>query len=94
MPAFHRERMQAYGQLICGLCTKVFNQLPLNQHFLAGNLTQEITLQVILQVVLGLNEGEKLQKLKHLLPQMLDLFQSPMTSSLLFFSFLQKDLGA
>ncbi|MHC5717904.1 MAG: cytochrome P450, partial [Nostoc sp.] len=94
MPAFHGERMQAYGQLICGLCTKVFNQLPLNQHFLARNLTQEITLQVILQVVLGLKEGEKLQKLKHLLPQMLDLFQSPMTSSLLFFSFLQKDLGA
>ncbi|MEH1834976.1 MAG: cytochrome P450 [Nostoc sp.] len=94
MPAFHGERMRAYGQLICDLCTKVFNQLPLNQHFLARNLTQEITLQVLLQVVLGLNEGEKLQKLKHLLPQMLDLFRSPFSSSLLFFSFLQKDLGA
>ncbi|MCC5621325.1 cytochrome P450 [Nostoc sp. CHAB 5715] len=94
MPAFHGERMQAYGQRICGLCTKVFNQLPLNQHFLARNLTQEITLQIILQVVLGLNEEEKLQKLKHLLPQMLDLFRSPLSSSLLFFSFLQQDLGA
>lgn len=93
-PAFHGERMQVYGQRICGLCTKIFNQLPLNQHFLARNLTQDITLQVILQVVLGLNEGEKLQKLKHLLPQMLDIFQSPLSSSLLFFSFLQKDLGA
>ncbi len=94
MPAFHGERMRAYGQLICDLCTKVFNQLPLNQHFLARNSTQQITLQVILQVVLGLNEEEKLEKLKHLLPQMLDTFRSPMTSSLLFFSFLQKDLGA
>ncbi|MFN6471617.1 MAG: cytochrome P450 [Nostoc sp. SerVER01] len=94
MPAFHGERMRAYGQLICSLCTKVFNQLPLNQHFLARNLTQEITLQVILQVVFGLNEGEKLEKLKYLLPQMLDLFRSPLSSSLLFFSFLQKDLGA
>ncbi|MEH2249236.1 cytochrome P450 [Nostoc sp.] len=94
MPAFHGERMLANGQLICDLCTKVFNQLPLNQHFLARNLTQEITLQVLLQVILGLNEGEKLQKFKHLLPQMLDLFRSPFSSSLLFFSFLQKDLGA
>ena len=94
MPSFHGERMQAYGQRICGLCTKVFHQLALNQYFLARNLTQEITLQVILQVVLGLNEGEKLQKLEHLLLQMLDLFRSPLSSSLLFFSFLQKDLGA
>ncbi|WP_196510877.1 cytochrome P450 [Nostoc sp. NZL] len=93
MPAFHGDRMPAYAQQICSLCTKFFTQLPLNQHFLAHNLTQEITLQVILQVVLGLNEGEKLQQLKYLLPQMLDLFRSPMTSSLFFFSFLQKDLG-
>ncbi|MEH1848963.1 MAG: cytochrome P450 [Nostoc sp.] len=94
MPAFHGDRMRAYGQQICSLCTKVFSQLPLDQPFLARNLTQEITLQVILQVVLGLNEEEKLQQLKYLLPQMLDLFRSPMTSSLFFFSFLQKDLGA
>ncbi|MFN6560215.1 MAG: cytochrome P450 [Nostoc sp. ChiSLP01] len=94
MPAFHGERMRTYGQQICNLSTKVFSQLPLNQHFLARNLTQEITLQVILQVVLGLNEGEKFQQLKYLLPQLLDFTRSPITSSLFFFSFLQKDLGA
>ncbi|MDZ8025030.1 MAG: cytochrome P450 [Nostoc sp. DedQUE11] len=94
MPAFHGERMQAYGQQIYNLSTKVFSQLALNQHFLARNLTQEISLQVILQVVLGLNEGEKFQQLKYLLPQLLDLTRSPITSSLFFFSFLQKDLGA
>ncbi|RCJ18652.1 cytochrome P450 [Nostoc sp. ATCC 43529] len=94
MPAFHGERMQAYGQQIYNLSTKVFSQLTLNQHFLARNLTQEISLQVILQVVLGLNEGEKFQQLKYLLPQLLDLTRSPITSSLFFFSFLQKDLGA
>jgi cytochrome P450 family 110 len=87
MPAFHGERMRAYGQQIC-------SQLLVNQHFLARNFTQEITLQVILQVVLGLNEGEKFQELKYLLPELLDLTRSPITSSLFFFSFLQKDLGA
>jgi cytochrome P450 family 110 len=94
MPAFHGERMRAYGQQICNLSTKVFSQLLVNQHFLARNFTQEITLQVILQVVLGLNEGEKFQELKYLLPELLDLTRSPITSSLFFFSFLQKDLGA
>ncbi|MBD2522285.1 cytochrome P450 [Nostoc sp. FACHB-133] len=93
MPAFHGEQMQGYGQRICSIAEKAFIQLPLDQPFLAHNLTQEISLQVILQVVLGLHEGEKLQKLKHLLLQLLNLFKSSFTSSFLFFSFLQKDLG-
>lgn len=94
MPSFHGERMQAYGQQICDLTEQVFNQLPLNKPFLARNLTQEISLQVILQTVFGLSEGERFQQLKHLLPLLLDLFRSPLTSSLFFFSFLQQDLGA
>ncbi|MEH2420199.1 MAG: cytochrome P450 [Nostoc sp.] len=94
MPSFHGERMQAYGQQICDLTEQVFNQLPLNKPFLARNLTQEISLQVILQTVFGLSKGERFQQLKHLLPLLLDLFRSPLTSSLFFFSFLQQDLGA
>jgi cytochrome P450 family 110 len=93
-PSFHGERMQAYGQLICNASEKIFSQLPLNKPFLARNLTQEISLQVILQAIFGLYEEEKIQKLRQLLPLLLDLFQSPLTSSLFFFSFLQQDLGA
>ncbi len=93
MPGFHGEQMQGYGQRICSIAEKAFSELPLNQPFLARNITQEISLQVILQVVFGLHEEEKLQKFNHLLLQMLNLFQSPFTSSVFFFSFLQKDLG-
>ncbi|MEA5625450.1 cytochrome P450 [Nostoc sp. UHCC 0251] len=93
MPAFHGEQMQGYGQRICSLTEKALSQLPLEQPFLARNLTQEISLQIILQVIFGLHEVEKLQKFNHLLLQMLNLFQSPLTSSVFFFSFLQKDLG-
>ncbi|MDZ8135647.1 MAG: cytochrome P450 [Nostoc sp. DedQUE04] len=93
-PSFHGERMQAYGQLICNESEKIFSQLPLNKPFLARNLTQEISQQVILQAIFGLYEGEKIQKLRQLLPLLLELFQSPFTSSLFFFSFLQQDLGA
>ena len=93
-PSFHGERMQAYGQLICNASEKIFSQLPLNKPFLARNLTQDISQQVILQAIFGLYEGEKIQKLRQLLPLLLELFQSPFTSSLFFFSFLQQDLGA
>ncbi|GAX40393.1 cytochrome P450 [Tolypothrix sp. NIES-4075] len=94
MPAFHGERMRAYGQLISNLTEKVFSQLPLNQPFLARTAMQEISLQVVLEAVFGLYEGERCQEIKHLLPLFLDAFWSPLTSSLFFFSFLQKDLGA
>ncbi|MBW4616746.1 MAG: cytochrome P450 [Desmonostoc vinosum HA7617-LM4] len=94
MPPFHGERMQAYGQLICHLTEQIFIKLPLNQPFSARDLTQDISLQLILQVIFGLYEGEKFHKLKHLLLLLLDYFRSPLTSSLFLFPILQKDLGA
>ncbi len=94
MPPFHGERMQAYGQIICNLTDKVFSQLPKDVPFLARIATQDISLQVMLQAVFGLNEGERYQKLKRLLLLLVDVFRSPLTSSFLFFHFLQKDLGS
>ncbi|WP_221643555.1 MULTISPECIES: cytochrome P450 [unclassified Nostoc] len=93
MPGFHGERMRAYGQLISNLSEKVFSQVPKNLPFSARNTMQEISLQVILEAVFGMYEGERCQKLKHLLGSFLDDFWSPLTSSLFFFSFLQQDLG-
>lgn len=93
MPSFHGERMQAYGQLIRDLTEKVFSQLPLDRLFSARDTTQEISLQVILQTVFGVYEGERSEQLKKQLKLMANLFRSPFTSSFLFFPFLQKDLG-
>jgi cytochrome P450 family 110 len=94
MPSFHGDRMRTYGELICQLTDKVFSQLPLNQVFAARDVTQEISLQVILKTVFGVYEGERSEQLKQQLKLIADLFRSPFTSSFLFFPFLQKDLGA
>ncbi|MDF5706102.1 MAG: cytochrome P450 [Nostoc sp. S4] len=93
-PSFHGERMQAYGRLICNASEKIFSQLPLNKPFFARDLTKEISLQTILQTIFGFHEGEKIEKLRQLLPSFLQLFESPLSSSLFLFSFLQQDLGA
>ncbi|HHP7230487.1 MAG TPA: cytochrome P450, partial [Xenococcaceae cyanobacterium] len=42
----------------------------------------------------GLKDSDRSQQLRRLIAKMSDLFRSPLTSSLLFFSWLQKDLGA
>lgn len=94
MPSFHGDRMRSYGDLICQITEKVWNQLPTSKPFAARNATQEISLEVIMQTVFGVHEGEKTQRLKKGLMQMADLFNSPFTSSFLFFPALQKDLGA
>ena len=93
MPPFHGERLQAYGDLICNLTEKVFNQLPQDKPFLARTAMQDISLQVMLEAVFGLYEGERYQQLKRLLALITEKFNSPLTASLLYFPFLQKDLG-
>ena len=98
MPAFHGSRMQNYGQLIFEITTKVFKNLyankTINSSFLVRDAMQDISLQIILQAVFGLYEGDRCQQLKRLMSQMTELFNSPFTSAALFFPSLQKDLGA
>lgn len=93
MPPLHGERLQAYGETICNLTDKIFSQLRPNEPFLAWVAMQQISLEVILQTVLGLNEGERYQQLKLLLASIVDMFSSPLIASFLYFPVLQKDLG-
>ncbi|AFZ00287.1 cytochrome P450 [Calothrix sp. PCC 6303] len=94
MPSFHGDRMKSYGELIVNLTKKVMDELPINQPFLAREKMQEISMQVIIESVFGLHEGERCQEIKGLMEEMSQLFRSPLSSSALFFHSLQKDLGA
>lgn len=55
---------------------------------------QEISLRVILSAVFGLGESPRYEQLRNLLSSMLDAFDSPFSSMLLFYRFLQRDLGS
>lgn len=94
MPAFHGERMQTYSQIICESAKQVASQWTIGEPFEVRTAMQDITLEVILHAVFGLREGERYQQLKPLLAAMLNMTDSPLSSSLLFFKFLQRDLGA
>lgn len=94
MPPFHGERMHSYSQIICESTKLVASQWQLGKTVEIRSAMQEITLEVILHAVFGLREGERYQKIKPLLAAMLNMMDSPLSSSILFFKFLQKDLGA
>ncbi len=93
MPPFHGERMWNYGRIIIEITQKVCSQWQPNQPFIARDAMQKITLKVILQAVFGITQGTRYQQLQILLGELLSMFDSPLTSALLFFPILQQDLG-
>lgn len=93
MPPFHGERLQTYADQICQITKQVADQWQVNQPFVMRTAMQQISLEVILQIVFGLSVGDRYEQLKSLLPKWLDMTDSPLRSSLLFFRFLQKDWG-
>ncbi|BAY09858.1 cytochrome P450 [Calothrix sp. NIES-2098] len=93
MPPFHGEKLQAYAKQICLITEQIASKWQIGQPFIARSAMQKVSLEVILQIVFGLSEGERYQKLKSLLTAWLDMTDSPLRSSMLFFQFLQKDWG-
>jgi cytochrome P450 len=93
-PPFHGERMRAYGEAIREITQQVSNEWNIGKPFQIRASMQEITLRAILRVVFGVDEGPLFQELRQLLTSVLDFMSSPLMSSIFFFNFMQKDLGA
>lgn len=93
MPPLHGERMRAYGQRICDLTEEVISEQAIAKPFLVFPVMQAIALQVILEVVFGLNEGERYKQLRQLIPSLLSFPLSPLMGLVFSFPVLQKDLG-
>ena len=93
MPPFHGESLQKCSQQIIEITKKVSDRLELNKPFKVRSITQEITLRVILSAVFGIDSGTRYDRLRELLTELLETFNNPLSSSLIFFTFLQKDWG-
>ncbi|MGF2036865.1 MAG: cytochrome P450 [Nostoc sp. CmiVER01] len=93
MPAFHGNRIRTYGERICELTEKVMEQLPVGKSFLAYPTMQKITLEVILDTLFGLREGERYEKLRQVLSTLMKYARSSFVGLSLSFPFLQRDLG-
>jgi len=94
MPPFHGDCLRTYADLICEITHQISADWQPGQSIIARTPMQALTLNVILQVVFGLREGDRLTELKRYMSTMLDAISSPLSSSFLFFPGLQQDWGA
>lgn len=93
MPPLHGERMRTYADVINNITEKVISKQQINQPFNVRTATQEITLGVMMQAVFGLYEGERAEKLQHLLCEILEAGSEVWRVALLYFPALQKMIG-
>lgn len=92
-PAFHGERLTVYGQLICDLTQSLVEALPKDKPLPIRDLTQTLSLSVIAQIVFGFTDSARSQEIMSTLGTAADSVGSPTAAALLFFEWLQKDLG-
>jgi len=89
LPAFHGERMHAYGRTMLDVAHQSIDGWPLGHPFPVHRPMQDITLQIILRTVFGVEEGPRFAELALALKGMLDATANP----ILLFPFMQLDLG-
>ena len=93
MPPFHGARIQTYGDIIVAITQQVTGKWELGKPFNVRSAIQEISLRTILAAVFGIDSGERYRELQGLLTLLLESIGSPLSSTLLFFTALQKDWG-
>ena len=90
MPALHGESLQNCGELICQITRQA--SLVVGRAFSVQTQMLDMSLELILQVVLGL-QGQRYLQLKALLHRLLERVNSPLYSVQFFLPPLQQDLG-
>lgn len=71
-PAFHRRHVEAFEAEIAAIAARAVAGWPVERTLELRPRFQEITLEVILRIVFGLAEGERLAELRRLLPELID----------------------
>jgi cytochrome P450 len=83
LQAFHGQRMRAHDDLIAAIAERELDRCPLGQPFPLQPHMQRVTFDVILKAVLGVSDTERLERLRRLIPQLLDTASSAMPLRLL-----------
>jgi cytochrome P450 len=72
LPPFHGERMRAYEQAIAEIAREEVERWPRGEQLVLQPRMRAITLEVILRVVFGVSDAARSERLRELLPRLLD----------------------
>jgi cytochrome P450 family 135 len=72
LPPFHGERLRAYGELIHELAEREAASWPIGEPFRLDRRMQDLTLEVILDVVFGITDEARKDGMRRLLPPYVD----------------------
>ena len=79
MPPFHGERLRLYGDIMCEIADRSIDAWPFGTSFPIHARLQEITLDVILRIVFGVDDAALLSRLRTLLIRWLNFNWGPLT---------------
>ncbi|GGA27398.1 cytochrome P450 [Okeania sp. KiyG1] len=94
MPHLQQKNIIAYGQTICKLTEQVFSQLTPGKTFSAFSVAEELSLEILVNIVFGIQEKERFQQFKQLVVEFWDLATSPLIASAILVPLLRKDWGS
>jgi cytochrome P450 family 135 len=89
LPPFHGERLRGYEELIAEIAGEEMSRWPAGEPFALQPRMQAVTLEVILRVVFGMDEGPRLVVLRERLKQLLTVSTKPWA----LVPWLRRDLG-
>jgi cytochrome P450 len=92
LPPFHGERMQAYGRIMREATDRSIDGWPVGRPFPIHPRMQDITLDVILRAVFGVEEAERQAPLRAALTRLIAFVTGP-AAVMLFVPSLQRDFG-
>jgi cytochrome P450 family 135 len=78
LPPFHGERLRAYEEAIAEITVREIERWPLDEAFPLQERTQAITLEIILQVVFGLDDPERRAVMREQIRRLLEIVASPL----------------
>jgi cytochrome P450 len=73
LPSFHGERMQRYGGLMREIAEQEIDTWPVGEPLPLRQRTQAVTLEIIMRTVFGIDDAERLARLRDRLGRMLDI---------------------
>jgi cytochrome P450 len=79
LPAFHGDTMQALAELMNELTEREIASWPQGEPIALHPRLQQLTLEIVLRAVFGLEQGAQLDRLRDLLTQVLEFAENPIS---------------